>query len=213
MANDVAGQSHVAGERDCMSSIAEQFGFFWKTLWFHGRNAALRQQRGDPNVLLAGDMVYIPPRMVKQVGCNTDALHTFVRKGVPAIIRLRFMKHDQPRSDVPYVLTIDGVQTRGSTDADGRLELSIPPNAQAGRLLLGVGVDQESYELDLGAIAPVSEEAGAISRLSSLGYHCAADPVSGLTVALRSFQATMQLPLTGELDGATQARLKEVFGC
>ncbi len=37
-----------------------------------------------------------------------------------------------PRTSVPYSLWIDGVETRGSTDGDGRIEVKLPPNAQEG---------------------------------------------------------------------------------
>ncbi|MGC9973362.1 MAG: LysM domain-containing protein [Bryobacteraceae bacterium] len=46
---------HVVKQGDCMSSIADQYGFFWETLWNHERNAQLKERRKNPNVLMAGD--------------------------------------------------------------------------------------------------------------------------------------------------------------
>jgi hypothetical protein len=33
---------HIVKQRDCMSSIADQYGFFWETRWNHERNGELR---------------------------------------------------------------------------------------------------------------------------------------------------------------------------
>jgi hypothetical protein len=198
---------------DCMSSIASQFGFFWETLWFHPKNRDLRKLRRNPNVLLENDQVWIPLKQIQQVEKPVDALHTFVLKGVPTMFRIRFTDAGEPRGDIPYVLTIDGELFNGSTDADGKIEVPIPPNAQEGTLVLGQGNEAKTYALDLGSIAPVSEPDGAIKRLLSLGYHCGLDPQAGLADALGAFQADNRLPVTGELDAATQSKLSDVYGC
>ena len=54
---------------------------------------------------------------------------------------------------------------------------------------------------------------GAIKRLLSLGYNRSANPEAGLADALRTFQADNQLPITGDLDAASQSKLSDVFGC
>lgn len=210
MQNDI----HVtAGAQDCMNSIAERTGFFWSTLWFHVKNAELRERRGNPNVLLPGDSVYIPPLAMSSVDRPTNLRHTFVRKGVPSVFRLRLTKNDKPLSGLAYVLTIDGVDMPGSTDGDGRIEVPISPNAQSGRLVVGSGPEQRIYELNLGAAIPATEDAGALGRLEALGFHGGPDPEQALQTALKSFQVGRQLPVTGELDTATQAALKQAFGC
>ncbi len=40
------------GAGQSTASIAKANGFFWKTVWEHGENAALKEKRKDPNVLL-----------------------------------------------------------------------------------------------------------------------------------------------------------------
>lgn len=209
---DKQGGYHTATSNDCLSSIASHYGFFWKTIWFHPRNQELRSLRKNPNVLMENDRVWIPALEMKFESKPTDARHTFVLKGVPTLFRIRFTDSGEPRVNVPYLLTVDGTLFDGSTDDDGRIEISIPPNAQKGTLVLGQGKEAKTYQLDLGALPPVSEPDGAIKRLQSLGYHCGIDPQAGLAQALSSFQADQNLPASGELDTATQSKLADVFG-
>jgi hypothetical protein len=209
---DDQGSYYTAKDNDCISSIASQFGFFWRTLWFHPKNEKLRRLRKNPNVLMENDPVWIPAKQLRQESKPTDAKHTFQVKGIPTLFRMRFIDSDKPRANVPYVLTIDGTLFNGSTDGDGRIEVPIPPNAQQGTLVLGQGKEAKTFNLNLGLLAPVSEPEGAIKRLHSLGYHCGLDPEAGLADAISTFQSDHDLPVTGDLDAATQSRLSEVFG-
>ncbi len=74
---------HVASDSDCIASIAFHYGFFPDTVWNHAGNAALRQQRNNPNVLSPGDVVIIPDKRRKEITRPDHARHRFRRKGVP----------------------------------------------------------------------------------------------------------------------------------
>ena len=95
------GRVYRVGANECLSSIAERFGFFWKTLWFHPQNGDLRSLRKDPNVLMEGDRLFIPKKQEKLESRATDATHSFSRLGVPAKLRLRLMKDNEPRKNEP----------------------------------------------------------------------------------------------------------------
>src|SRR5262249_17842677 len=99
---------YVVQSGDCMESIAYEHGFLAKTLWNLPENAELRNHR-EPNVLLPGDRVTIPPIRLREEDRPTDQRHRFRLLGPPCQFRLRFLDDkQQPRSGVPYVLTIDG---------------------------------------------------------------------------------------------------------
>jgi Putative peptidoglycan binding domain len=87
---------HIVKDGDCIDSIAAEHGFFPDTIWNHPDNSDLKQLRKDPNILLAGDKVMIPELQIKEVWKADRARHRFKRKGVPARLRLRFMKPKEP---------------------------------------------------------------------------------------------------------------------
>jgi N-acetylmuramoyl-L-alanine amidase len=201
-----------------MASIAAEHQFFWETLWNLPENAELKRTRNDPYVLLPGDRVFVPELRSKELPCATDKRHTFVRKGVWERLRIVFTdEDDRPVANQPYVLEIDRRwRFEGETDGGGAIEQPIPPNAWQGRLVVGTGEDQREYFVNLGRVDPSEEISGAQARLLNLGYYDG--PVDGClnaqtTSALLLFQDKYQLTPSGENDGPTQAKLKELFGC
>jgi N-acetylmuramoyl-L-alanine amidase len=187
---------------DCLLSIAYQTGFFWETLWNLPENASLKNTRKDPGMLLVGDRIFIPELQTKTVPAGTDALHRFVRKGVPAKLRVVVEYEDDPVANADYVLTLDRTIRQGKTDGQGLLEESIPPDASQGLL----EVNGLRFDLQLGALDPSSEDIGSQQRLANLGfYHGELDGIIGPETqeAIGVFQARVGLPVTQELDDDT----------
>jgi N-acetylmuramoyl-L-alanine amidase len=235
---------HTVRQGECIASIAKQYGLLPDTIWNHSENAELRERRQDSKVLLEGDVVFIPEPRHRTEPCATDQRHQFRRKGVPAKLRVRIARRrgaargqssaqatadsgssdtqasgsveHEPRANVPYVLDIDGRLIDGETDADGRIEASIPPDARRGRLILEPGtLDETIIPLELGHLNPLDTLSGVRHRLTNLGYDCgdaedAEDP--DFQAALRAFQEDHGLTVTGEIDQQTRARLRELHG-
>lgn len=201
---------HVVTQGDCMSSIAERYGFFWETLWEHPQNAGLKGAGRHPNALHPGDVVFIPEKRLRSYTRATGAKHTWRVRGVPVKVRLRLLDDDVPRAGVPFTLSVEGVETSGATDPDGWLEATVPPGAQRGTLRLGEGDDVQECEVWLGHLDPVETLTGVQGRLMNLGYGCS--PTGALDDATRdavaAFQATAGLAATGEIDDATRAKLR-----
>jgi len=120
---------------------------------------------------------------------------------------------EQPRSNIPYVLMIDGQRYEGNTDEDGLIEVNIPPNARNGRLMLEPGTPNETLiQLKLGTLNPLGETSGVKQRLANLGFDCgetAEEETPVLQAALRAFQHKHGLEVTSEADQATRAKLME----
>lgn len=241
---------YVVREGDCISSIACDHGHLWETLWNDPANAALKQARKDPNVLLPGDRLTVMPLRLKRESRATDQRHRFRRKGGPAKFRLRLLEETQPPppetppepdpvyqdrdvitedplvepqpledrgvADAPYVLDIDGRLYEGQTDAEGFLEVSIPPDAKSGRVIFHPGTLAERViDLELGELSPITEPIGLKQRLANLSFDCgdrdnAMTP--GLEAALRAFQEKHGLEVTGEADAPTRQRLQALHG-
>lgn len=123
-------------------------------------------------------------------------------------------RQDVPRAGVPYLLNVDGELTEGETGDDGAIEFSIPPDGQLARVTLHPTTPQtETYAFRIGHLNPVSGISGVKQRLANLGFDCGEvneQATPELEDALRQFQRKYDLPVNGEADEQTRARLVEV---
>jgi len=194
---------------DCLASIAYRYGLFWEKVWNHPENLNLKEKRKDPNILYPGDIVFVPDKEEKQESGATEQKHTFRRKGVPEKLRIKLMAGEEPIANENYTLDVDGELKSGTTDGEGNLEESIPPNAK--RAKLWFGEVEQAYEIDLGHLDPIAEITGVQARLNNLGFHCGkVDGIKGpkTTAALKRFQKKHGLKETGEVDEETREALK-----
>ena len=125
---------------------------------------------------------------------------------------------EEPIANAPYIFEVDGVRVdEGQTDGDGCVKIPIIPNAREGRLIVHKGKPEEKIiSLDLGAMDPVDEPPGIRKRLRNLGYLCdGSGPLDAddAQVAVRRFQEKNSLDVTGRVDDATKAKIKELHGC
>ena len=201
---------------DCVMSIAEEFGFVWETIWNHPDNAALKELRKDPNILHPGDVVVVPEKTPRIETAPVDQLSKYVKKSPLAQVRLRLLDlRRQPRANVDYTATVDGVISTGKSDGDGYITIPVPPNARQLKLKVTEGAKTDEYTLPLGSIDPIGELSGIQQRLTNLGYSCTSDrgtPGEATRTAIRAFQKEMNLNVTGELDEATRQKLKQIHG-
>ena len=203
------GQTIIVGSDDSILSIAKANGFFWKTIWEHGKNAALKSKRKDPEVLQQGDEVYVPKPEPKKVSKGNEARHKFKIKGEQAKFQIQLKCLGKPRAGEAYVLTVDGVSTTGSTDGDGWIKCDIPNDASSGEISLKNG--KEIIPISIGRLDPQDSPPGVIQRLTNLGFTVEDGDDSKMPAeALKLFQAKNELKATGEFDGPTKSKLKEL---
>ena len=198
---------HTVEQGECITSIAGEYGLFWETIWNHPDNADLKRLRQDPNVLAPGDVVVVPDKQIKQESGSTEKRHRYRLKAVPAKVKVRVLFDDEPRANQTCQICVEGRWQKGATDGDGFLEFPVPPGAREAGIMIDQGDCQEFIELQLGQVDPLDSGSGAVVRLQNLGYDTT-DPTS----AIRAFQATESLQVTGAMDSPTKARLKERFG-
>ena len=214
-AGPVGNGEYVIQQGDCLESIAAATGHRWETIWNHPQNLALKAARACPNILLPGDLLYVPEKQPKSVSRPTDQQHGFVKKGVRSKFRMCIKNVGEPCANQPYVLIIDGQPYNGNTDSGGWIEVSIPPDAQSGQLTVGLDpLHQQVFTLELGGIDPITEIAGIQKRLRNLGYACEAtgelDEATSRAIAL--FQEREDLDPSGKPDRSTLSKLQEQYG-
>ena len=202
---------------DCIEAISYEHGLFWKTVWDDPQNAELRRVRGDPNVLLPGDHVFVREIELKTEPGITEQRHRFKRKGVPCKLRLRVLdEKKQPLAGARYVIEIDRIlRKEGLLDGEGILDIGIPPDAKDGNLIVNPGQDQVKYLLMLGHIDPIDTISGIQGRLNALGFDCGkVDGIYGpqTRVAVRAFQDEYKLKVDGFARGETKKKILEMYG-
>lgn len=214
-AGPVGDGEHLVQQGECISSIAENAGHFWETIWDDAANSELRQARQDPNVLLPEDRVHVPPLREKWESRQTEMRHRFRRRGWPEMLRFRVLRDDEPRGNQPYTLAVDGRETTGVTDANGNLSHPIAPDARRAVLRVGTEPDVDRFEFALGAIDPIDAISGVQGRLRNLGFDVG--PIDGVwgprsEAALRQYQVKRGLKGSGRADELTRQKLKEDYG-
>lgn len=201
---------HTVRQGECVSRIAAEAGFPWKKIWNDPANDELRRLRASPNVLLPGDVLVIADREAREEDCPTEQRHRFRLHLGATMLRLRFLDMGQPRANIPFELRIGLRVITGRTDGEGRLAVPIPIDADEAALRLGEGAAAEDYTLRLGELDPSPSLSGVQARLRHLGYTCplSARLDNATRRALREYQQSHHLAVTGEPDEATRSALE-----
>jgi hypothetical protein len=197
---------------DCISSIAASNGFYWETIWNHPQNADLKQKRKDPNILLSGDVVFVPDKQQKKESRSAGQNYKFVKKNNVVTLRIRLQNEFKARHGLKYTLLIGGLTLNGTTDGEGIIEKKVPVSATDALLT----TDEDAYNLSIGTLGPIDENLGVQHRLQNLGY--LPDDTEGqiteaTTAAITRFQKEHGLQADGNLTDATRNKVKEVHGC
>jgi N-acetylmuramoyl-L-alanine amidase len=205
--------THVVKQGEYLSQIAQKYGFRSETtIWNHPENATLRKKRGNGNILLPGDSIFIPDFTPKTAPAATTKKHVFVVPDPPLALRIRIHDFDdQPVRNTACELEVDGATRKLQTDGDGVVEAKIPRTAQQGKLTVPeLGIEMP---VKIGHLDPHDEDSGWRARLRNLGYVFEAGDAVGLQNALEEFQCDHKLKLTGKADSATLAQLEKLHGC
>lgn len=214
--SDAGGESHVVSQGESTTRLAFERGLYWKSVWQHANNADLRSKRSNPNILLEGDVIFLPDLETKQEYCATAQKHRFQRKGVPETLNLIFLDiYGKPLANKPYTITIDNTFRRGTLDSNGKLSESIPPNARSAKVKVGDKGELASTEVQLGNLDPVESLTGVQARLKNLGYFSAAidgQPSEALDKAVVRFRRKNAMEEGKDIDDALRDKLKDLHG-
>jgi len=205
---------HTVCQGESLISLGRRYGIPPDKILNHAENRPLTGSSRTKAILHPGDEVVIPDLETREEDCATDTRHRFCCQTAQTWLKLRFKHDDEPRANELYLLEVGGRSFSGELDDEGRLEVRIPADAQEALIFLGAERNEE-LRLRIGNIDPVEEISGVRQRLTNLGFARAStgDEAEEQTrSAIRAFQSKYDLPVTGEPDDATRARLVEVYG-
>ena len=133
----------------------------------------------------------------------------------PTQLQLRLVDgEDKPLFQRRYRLEIDGQALRDQTDAQGTLLENIRGGATEAQLVVGDGQPLWTVPVKLVPMQGAETVVGAQMRLNNLGL-CSPEAVHGnldaqTQRALQRFQELYGIPVTGQLDGVTVEKLRQV---
>ncbi|MEP7123343.1 MAG: LysM domain-containing protein [Byssovorax sp.] len=214
---------------DFLLKIARQHGFRdFRTIYDDAANAAFRQKRPNPDVIFAGDELVIPDNKPRVEEGATGQRHTFFVKR-PQNTRIRVVLKDHsgvPLAGKRYELRMGGVVLVAAgakrTGPDGLVEHDLDPLVSAVELTLFLdetSSDGISWQLDIGALDPVSEIAGVQHRLNNLDFDVG-QPNGQLDHAtlreIHAFRRRMKIRVSrgqeNTLDDVTRASIESEHG-
>lgn len=210
---------YVIKQGDYLLKLAHMRGFVADTVWNDGKNAKLKELRKNPNMLQAGDVLFVPDEPRKKLRLNKEETNVYVARVPTVTVSIVVSDDGEPLKDAKYVLEGMGDDTELKTDGEGTATFEAPVHV---REVVLAFVDRKlRLKVGIGDLDPADTEAGARMRLTSLGYYggqlegeerYVADDEKKLAAALRAFQSDHDLEPTGELDDATKDKLVEVHG-
>jgi N-acetylmuramoyl-L-alanine amidase len=196
---------------DSVASIAAGAGHLPATIWNDPANAALKEARTDPELLVPGDRLTVMPLRAKTVSCATGRTHVFRALLQPIAFAIVVEDEDgTPFASKKWKLTADGQSWEGETGADGRIAVTLRAAATK-RGVLTIWLDEPGLpdpwirEVFIGTLFPIEDLRGVQQRLANLGfYDGAVDGVLGpaTAAAIRVFQTEQQLDVTGAADAS-----------
>jgi hypothetical protein len=203
---------HLVSQGEHATSIAAHYGFQnYETIWQHPENSWLREKR-DPNVLLPGDEIAIPDRIITPATCSSGTIHRFVLASTRLTLRIRLLNSDRsPMVRTSCELHIQDETHSAITDNNGMIELALSSRAREGAIVVG----DRTIPMNIGHLDPIEKEPGWQARLINLGYLepfvDEPDPLE-LRSALEEFQHDQGLTMTGMPDAVTLSKVQEVHG-
>jgi hypothetical protein len=213
---------YVVKPGDYVTKLASQLGFEPEETWNHDKNASLREKRESRDLLAPGDVLYVPDTPPEPLTLTAQSSNRFQATLPRVKTTVTLVKNGEALANEPYVITGAGPEAKkGQSDGDGKIE--IEASVRHDRVHVVLPERGHSFEVMIGHLDPPTVPSGWRQRLRSLGHYGwhsgmlsdgeVEDEGAIDRMAIEAFQAANEVTVTGEMDEATIAKLKAVFGC
>jgi hypothetical protein len=199
----------------------EGYGNVWRPIYNDADNSDFRKVCPDPNLLIPAEICNLPDEGGKEESKATGTKWKFEKAPSKAQLHVVILRpNGTPLHSTPYTLVFHGTGVEGQTiskktDGAGAVKCEITTDVEQATLT----IDGQSLELLIGCLEPVSTPKGVQARLQNLNYSIETiDGVEGpgtpTGTAIQAFQNnyTLKDP-EGIAAKATQAKLKDIYGC
>jgi hypothetical protein len=210
-----ATKPYVVRSGDYLTSIAHCYGVKPDDIWNHPSNAALRQQRANPEVLAPGDVLFVPAVQRKWLAADVGSTNTFVATVPTVSVDLQLSQDDGQGNNAlagaAYVIQgLPGGDLQGTIGNDTVISFQVP--VYLSEVTLVLPDLQTVYPVRLGCIDPVETDSGLRRRLVHLGYADDPEESYSLEDAISAFQRESKLDESGSMDAATAKALIDAHG-
>ena len=211
---------YIVRQGDHLARLAYVHGFDAAEVWSHERNAELREMGCKPELLAAGDILYLPIKPKEGLAFSAGTSNRYQARVPTVNVSLAFKDADRVLADEPY--EVHGLGTDGSagqtqerkTDADGKVQLELPVTTR--EVTIVFPRQNVAYEVRVGDMDPVAELSGIQKRLENLGYlpreRESASEGAYVQGAIAEFQKQHGLSPTGTIDNDTSNLLRDEHG-
>ena len=147
-------KQHTVAAGECLSAIAAKYGFpDYHAIYGDPANASFREERPNPNLIYAGDVIAIPDKKKGTKSARSGATHKFVaRVGTKQLLLKLESEPGEPLANVIFEIQAPGLQTiRGGTDEEGFLDVRVPAKLKQAT----VKAADLSWDIAIGDLNPI----------------------------------------------------------
>jgi hypothetical protein len=164
-------QPYVIRQGEFLRRIAYKFGFDPDVVWNDSANDDLRKLRPNPNVLFAGDVLYIPddtPPVVHPL--VTGSTNAFQAPDPPPVTVVAKFVGDEPDAYASKAYTVEELDqlTGLTTDGEGTVNFPAPVTLETATVVFTE--TGERFPLQIGWMDPIDTMYGVFMRLMNLAY-------------------------------------------
>jgi N-acetylmuramoyl-L-alanine amidase len=212
---------HVIRQGEYTTKLASDMGFSAQEVWDHPKNAELKSQRKEMDVLFPGDLLFIPEAAPEPLPVKLKASNQYELKVAKVLVEVVFGLGGKPLADEAFEVLGLPFELKGKSGGDGSVKIEVPVYARQ----LEISFTERSlvFTLRVGDMDPIDERSGVRMRLANLGMIPDESRASALAnessdadlveeEAIRAFQESRGLEPTGKLDDATKSALVDAHG-
>ncbi|MSP26069.1 MAG: peptidoglycan-binding protein [Myxococcales bacterium] len=210
---------YVIKQGDYLTKLAHTRGFSADAVWSDGKNAELKAARKNPNMLRAGDVLFLPDLPKKKLTLTKETENKFIAKVPKVTVSVVLAEDDEPLKDTKYKFEGIGDDSERITDGEGRVTVEVAVNVR--EVVVHLLERDVRIRVGVGDLDPADTPSGARMRLSALGFYggrvageekYVAHEDAAFQAAVRAFQKSQGLDATGEVDDRTRDSLVTAHG-